>query len=75
MNLTIKIVKRIHNPLLARVLRSILQKLFEAAEIDGATSAQSFFRITLPNLRTILLYTMVTSMIGGLQMFDIPRLF
>lgn len=49
--------------------------LFEAAEMDGATSAQTFFRVTLPNLRTILLYTLVTSMIGGLQMFDIPKLF
>ncbi|HKM07897.1 MAG TPA: sugar ABC transporter permease, partial [Sphaerochaeta sp.] len=34
-----------------------------------------FFLITLPRLRTIILYTLVTSMIGGLQMFDIPRLF
>jgi hypothetical protein len=34
MNLTIRIVKRIHNPLLARVLRSILKKLFEAAESE-----------------------------------------
>jgi multiple sugar transport system permease protein len=49
--------------------------LFEAAAIDGATGIQTFFRITLPSLRTILLYTLITSMIGGLQMFDIPRLF
>ena len=50
-------------------------ELFEAAEIDGASSKQTFFYITLPNLRTILLFTLITSMIGGLQMFDIPRLF
>jgi multiple sugar transport system permease protein len=50
-------------------------ELFEAAEIDGASSTQSFFQITLPNLRTILIYTLVTSLIGGLQMFDIPLLF
>ncbi|MDD3929160.1 MAG: sugar ABC transporter permease [Sphaerochaeta sp.] len=49
--------------------------LFEAAEIDGATSTQIFFKITLPRLKTILLYVLITSMIGGLQMFDIPRLF
>ena len=49
--------------------------LFEAAEIDGASAPQIFFRITLPRLKTILLYVLVTSMIGGLQMFDIPRLF
>jgi multiple sugar transport system permease protein len=50
-------------------------ELFEASEIDGANGAQTFFFVTLPNLRTILLYTLITSMIGGLQMFDIPRLF
>ncbi len=50
-------------------------ELFEASEIDGATSAQTFFFVTLPNLRTILLYTLITSLIGGLNMFDIPRLF
>lgn len=49
--------------------------LFEAASIDGASGTQIFFRITLPSLRTILLYTLITSMIGGLQMFDIPQLF
>lgn len=49
--------------------------LFEAAAIDGASGTQIFFRITLPSLRTILLYTLITSMIGGLQMFDIPQLF
>lgn len=50
-------------------------ELFEASEIDGATSAQTFFYVTLPNLRTILLYTLITSLIGGLQMFDIPKLY
>jgi cellobiose transport system permease protein len=49
--------------------------LFEAAEIDGATPTQIFFKITLPLMRTIILYVLVTSMIGGLQMFDIPKLF
>jgi len=49
--------------------------LFEAAQIDGANGRQVFFRIVLPSLRTILLFVMVTSMIGGLQMFDIPQLF
>ena len=50
-------------------------EIFEAAEVDGASDVQIFFQITLPNLRTILLYTLITSMIGGLNMFDIPRLF
>lgn len=49
-------------------------ELFEAADIDGASGPQTFFYITLPSLKTIMLFTLVTSMIGGLQMFDIPRL-
>ncbi len=49
--------------------------LFEAANIDGATSGQIFRKITLPLLRPIMLYTLVTSMIGGLQMYDIPYLY
>ncbi len=48
-------------------------ELFEAAEIDGASNTQVFFRITLPNLKTILLYVLVTSLIGGMNMFDIPK--
>lgn len=50
-------------------------EIFEASNIDGANRVQTFFMITIPNLKTILLYTLITSMIGGLQMFDIPRLF
>jgi len=50
-------------------------EIFEAADIDGANDVQTFFLITLPNLRTILLFVLITSMIGGLNMFDIPRLF
>ena len=48
--------------------------LYEAAEVDGATSNQVFFRITLPILRPILVYVMITSLIGGLQMFDVPQI-
>lgn len=50
-------------------------ELFESAEIDGASSRQTFFHITLPCLRTILLFTLITSLIGGLNMFDIPKLY
>ncbi len=49
--------------------------LYESAQIDGANSWQTFWRITIPSLRTIMLFVLVTSMIGGLQMFDIPQLF
>ncbi|MDD3997051.1 MAG: sugar ABC transporter permease [Sphaerochaetaceae bacterium] len=60
--------------LIAGVL-GINPTLFEAAEIDGATPRQIFFRITLPRLKTIILYVLVTSMIGGMQVFDMPKLF
>lgn len=50
-------------------------EIFEASDIDGASGMQTFFYITLPNLRTIMLFTLVTSSVGGLNMFDIPRLF
>ena len=50
-------------------------ELYESAEIDGANGIQKFFYITIPNLNTILIFTMITSMIGGLNMFDIPKLF
>ena len=59
--------------LLAGML-GIDQSLYEAAEVDGATSTQIFFRVTLPILKPILLYVMITSLIGGLQMFDVPQI-
>lgn len=49
--------------------------LYEAADIDGASGKKKFFYITLPLLKPILLYVLVTSAIGGLQMYDIPALF
>ncbi len=53
----------------------ISPEIFESAEVDGANRVQTFFYITIPNIKTILLFTLVTSLIGGLNMFDIPRLF
>jgi cellobiose transport system permease protein len=48
--------------------------LFEAAEVDGARPGQIFRKITLPLLKPILVYVLITSMIGGLQMFDVPQI-
>lgn len=48
--------------------------IYEAAEIDGSSGANTFFRITMPILKPIFIYVFITSMIGGLQMFDIPYL-
>ena len=52
----------------------ISPSLFEAAEVDGASSNQIFMKITLPLLKPILLYTLITSLIGGMQMYDIPQM-
>ena len=60
--------------LLMAGMMGIDQSLFEAAEVDGATSNQIFFKITLPLLRPILVYVMITSLIGGLQLFDVPQI-
>ena len=48
--------------------------LFESADIDGANPTQTFWKITIPLIRPLLLYTLITSLIGGLQMFDIPNI-
>ena len=50
-------------------------EIFEAADIDGANGWQVFWKITIPSIQTILLFTLVTSLIGGLNMFEIPNLF
>ena len=47
---------------------------FEAASIDGAGRWKIFTKITIPILKPILLYVAITSLIGGLQIFDIPYL-
>lgn len=60
--------------LLMAGMMGIDTSLFEAAQVDGATSRQIFFRITLPLLKPILVYVMITSLIGGLQMFDVPQI-
>ncbi len=55
-------------------MTSIPISLYEAAMVDGATAWQMFQKITLPLLRPILIFIFVTSLVGGMQMFDIPFL-
>ena len=54
-------------------IMGIDESLFESARIDGASSGHVFKDITLPLLRPILVYAAITSLIGGLQMFDVPQ--
>lgn len=60
--------------MLMAAVMGISPDIFEAAELDGCNHTQIFFKITLPLIRPILSYTMITSLIGGLQMFDVPQI-
>lgn len=60
--------------LLMAAIMGIDTSLFEAAQIDGATPSQSFWKITMPLIRPILIYVLITSLIGGIQMFDVPQI-
>lgn len=53
-------------------LQNIPMEVYEAAEIDGATKTVQFFKITVPLLKPIILFTSITSTIGTLQLFDEP---
>jgi len=55
-------------------IMGIDESLFEAARIDGASSLQVFFKITIPLLLPIFVYVLITSLIGGIQMFDVPQI-
>ncbi len=54
-------------------LQAIPTELYEAARVDGAGPVQSFFRITIPLLRPIILFTVVVSTVTGLQSFTEPQ--
>lgn len=60
--------------LLMAAIMGVDPGLYEAAQIDGATPSQTFWKITMPLIRPILSFVLVTSMIGGLQMYDVPSL-
>ena len=53
-------------------IKAISEDIYEAAIVDGASRNQLFWRITLPLLKPTILYSVITSLIGGMQMFDVP---
>ncbi len=53
---------------------SIPEELFEAARVDGARAWHNFWNISLPMIKPITIYMVVTSMIGGFQTFDEPNI-
>ena len=60
--------------LLMAGIMGIDASLFEAARIDGANARQTFIKITMPLLLPIFVFVLITSMIGGLQLFDVPQI-
>lgn len=59
--------------LLMAAIMGVDLSLYESAQIDGASSSKIFFKITLPLIKPIMVFVLITSLIGGLQMFDIPN--
>lgn len=56
-------------------MQAVPRDLYEAAFIDGANRVRTFFSITIPILRPTLIFVIITMTIGGLQIFDEPRLY
>ncbi len=56
-------------------MKAIPKELYEAATVDGASGIRQFFSVTLPLLRPTLIFVIITSTIGGLQIFTEPKLF
>ncbi|WP_461178362.1 carbohydrate ABC transporter permease [Virgibacillus ainsalahensis] len=53
-------------------LQNVDESIYEAAKMDGASAFQQFFKITIPMLKPIILFTSIVSTIGTLQLFDEP---
>ncbi len=56
-------------------MQSIPKDVYEAAALDGASPWQQLWRITVPMIRPMVIFTVVLSTIGGLQLFTEPMLF
>src|SRR5262245_52937286 len=56
-------------------MQAIPDELYEAAAIDGARPWRQFWHVTIPNLRPTIIFTVIVSTIGGLQLFTEPYLF
>ena len=56
-------------------MQAIPREIYEAAIVDGAARWRTFFSITVPMLRPTIIFVVITSTIGGLQIFDEPRMF
>lgn len=56
-------------------MQAIPREVYEAAMLDGASRMRQFVSITIPMLRPTIIFVIITATIGGLQIFDEPRVF
>jgi cellobiose transport system permease protein len=56
-------------------MQAVPRELYEAAIIDGAGRVRQFFSVTVPQIRATIIFVVITSTIGGLQIFDEPRMY
>ena len=61
--------------ILLAAMQAIPRDYYEAATVDGANAFRQFTAITIPSLRPTLIFVIITSTIGGLQIFDEPRMY
>jgi cellobiose transport system permease protein len=61
--------------ILLAAMQAVNREYYEAATVDGAGRFRQFISITLPSLRPTLIFVVITATIGGLQIFDEPRVF
>ena len=61
--------------ILLAAMQAVPREYYEAATVDGAGAFRQFWSITLPSLKPTLIFVIITSTIGGLQIFDEPRMF
>jgi cellobiose transport system permease protein len=61
--------------ILLAAMQAVNRDYYEAATVDGAGLFRQFMSITLPSLRPTLIFVVITATIGGLQIFDEPRVY
>ncbi|MEJ1154353.1 MULTISPECIES: carbohydrate ABC transporter permease [Microbacterium] len=61
--------------ILLAAMQAVPREFYEAATVDGAGAFRQFWSITLPSLKPTLIFVVITSTIGGLQIFDEPRMY
>jgi len=61
--------------ILLAAMQAVPREYYEAATVDGANAFRQFWNITLPSLRPTLIFVIITATIGGLQIFDEPRIY